>query len=328
MDPELLVRRHTVHEVCDFVAEDKGLQHSSKELLDKLHERSQDRKSEIRKEARRARQRASARSCSHTGLCCAASQVMTGLGEIFATHVTKPHFVAAAAAQTDASDEETRHASASRPVALPRDLREKLGGVPGTLLRSFTSMVNKSEHDLRARLLAIFEDRVLPKDAPPSARARALLTIMPMLNETSGSIDALRLTLLQRSMTQTALGNFVRAREQLRATSAAGKKKSMASAASKEPSMDQKTAQLELWKRCDELVKFVEVNDARDRGAALPRRLATEVNDGKVFQMLATLSDPTSKARFPHPQGGSLFSFWARRALISAPPARAGERYP
>ena len=36
MDPELLVRRHTVHEVCDFVAEDKGLQHSSKELLDKL----------------------------------------------------------------------------------------------------------------------------------------------------------------------------------------------------------------------------------------------------------------------------------------------------
>ena len=43
MDPELLVRRHTVHEVCDFVAEDKGLQHSSKELLDKLHERSQDR---------------------------------------------------------------------------------------------------------------------------------------------------------------------------------------------------------------------------------------------------------------------------------------------
>ena len=87
--------------------------------------------------------------------------------------------------------------------------------------------------------------------------------------------------------------------------------------------MDEKTAQLELSKRCDELVKLVEVSDARDRGAALPRRLATEVNDGKVFQMLATLSDPTSKARFPHPQGGSLFSFWARRALISAhPPAR------
>ena len=61
MDTELLVRRHAVHEVCDFVAEDKGLQHSSKELLDKLHERSQDRKSEIRKEARRATARKSAR---------------------------------------------------------------------------------------------------------------------------------------------------------------------------------------------------------------------------------------------------------------------------
>ena len=82
--------------------------------------------------------------------------------------------------------------------------------------------------------------------------------------------------------------------------------------------MDEKTAQLELSKRCDELVKLVEVNDARDRGAALPRRLATEVNDGKVFQMLATLSDPTSKARCP--QRG--LSIPARRPDISAPARR------
>ena len=167
------VRRHTVHEVCDFVAEDKGLQHSSKELLDKLHERSQDRKSEIRKEARRARQRASARSCSHTGLCCAASQVMTGLGEIFATHVTKSALRRGGrTAQTDASDEETRHASASRPVALPRDLREKLGGVPGTLLRSFTSMVNKSEHDLRTPLARHLRGSS-PSEGRAAERARA-----------------------------------------------------------------------------------------------------------------------------------------------------------
>ena len=69
MDSELLVRRHAVHEVCDFVAEDKGLHHSSKELLDKLHERSQDRKSEIRKEARRATARTRARGRALTPGC-------------------------------------------------------------------------------------------------------------------------------------------------------------------------------------------------------------------------------------------------------------------
>ena len=188
--------------------------------------------------------------------------MLTGLGVCFKNHVSNiyltPHLPGRGGGSDDADEGEAgvddddggegrrkaadmtgmqvmteSNASAiSLAFSLPPELRAKLGWVPSFVLVQHAAKTN--DIDLRTRALTVFEDVIIPKDASPPMRARALLAIMPLLNSGSG-LGALQTLLHRRARIQEALAAFIAARACYRGREAKGLASSDANEPKKTP---------------------------------------------------------------------------------------------
>ena len=241
-DGESTVRRHAIHKLCDAAA--GKLENVTIEVMMGLRARAGDKKPEIRKEVScmcrcvaepptpfvlsASRPLPNAAPSNHW-------QVLTGLGACFKKHISSIYLTPPAGGVGDDADEgeaggddadggEGRRKAADKTgmqmttksnasaislaFSLPPELRAKLGWVPSIVLVQHAAKIN--DIDLRTRALTVFEDVIIPKDASPSMRARALLAIMPLLNR--DGLGALRTLLQRRARIQEALAALIAAR--------------------------------------------------------------------------------------------------------------------